>query len=329
MKVKSMPGMTVRRSAAARKAWHGTPRIWRPAAGALAIGLAVTLAACSSSSGSSGSAGTTSKVVATYPGVKEDVALHNAVPTQYSSHGVKIAVFNDWPPDEFLQNNQLTGWSVDLAQAMAAVLNLKFTYTPTSFDAVLPGIQNGRFDAGFASFGITPQRLQVLSFIPERSDGETYAGLKTANLDITSLSQLCGHSVAVLTGAFDYQYLLSESASVCTAKGNKAITLDQYTTQTGAELAVLSGRAQLTAGGSADLGYMVRQQPKMALSTLVVNPVYNCIGVRKGDKLGTDLADALQQLINDGVYQQIMKKWGVGGLVSKGMLATQSDPDPH
>jgi ABC-type amino acid transport substrate-binding protein len=74
---------------------------------------------------------------------------------------------------------------------------------------------------------------------------------------------------------------------------------------------------------------MVRQQPKMALSTLVVNPVYNCIGVRKGDKLGTDLADALQQLINDGVYQQIMKKWGVGGLVSKGMLATQSDPDPH
>ena len=276
-----------------------------------------------------GRARRTKPVVATYAGVKEDVALHNAVPAQYRSKGVKVAVFNDWPPDEFLQNNQLTGWSVDLAQAMAAVLNLKFTYTPTSFDAILPGIQNGRFDAGFASFGITPQRLQVLSFIPERSDGETYAGLKTSNLDITSLSQLCGHSVAVLTGAFDYQYLLAESKSVCTAKGNKAITLEQYTTQTAAELAVLSGRAQLTAGGSADLGYMVRQQPKMALSTLVVNPVYNCIGVRKGDKLGTDLADALQQLINDGVYQQIMKKWGVGGLVSKGLLATQSDPDPH
>ena len=329
MKVKSMPGMTVRRSAAVRKAWHGTPRIWRPTAALLAMGLAVTLAACGSSTGSSGSTGTASKVVATYPGVKEDVALHNAVPANYRSNGVKIAVFNDWPPDEFLQNNQLTGWSVDLAHAMAAVLNLKFTYTPTSFDAVLPGIQNGRFGAGFASFGITPQRLQVLSFIPERSDGETYAALQTSNLDITALSQLCGHSVAVLTGAFDYQYLLSESKSVCTAKGSKPITLDQYTTQTEAELAVLSGRAQLTAGGSADLGYMVRQQPKMALSTLVVNPVYNCIGVRKGDKLGISLADALQQLINDGVYQQIMKKWGVGGLVSKGMLATQSDPDPH
>ena len=91
----------------------------------------------------------------------------------------------------------------------------------------------------------------------------------------------------------------------------------------------MSGRAQLTAGGSADLGYLVKQQPKMQLSSLVVNPVYNCIGVRKGDKLGTDLANALQQLVDDGAYQKIMKKWGIEGLVSKGMLATQSDPDPH
>jgi polar amino acid transport system substrate-binding protein len=311
-----------------RQARHGTPPILRAVAGALVVALAVGVSACSSSS-SGGTTGTTAKVVATYPGVKEDAALHNAVPAQYRSSGVKVAVFNDWPPDEFVSNGQLTGWSVDLAHAMAAVLNLKFTYTPTSFDAVLPGIQNGRFDAGFASFGITSQRLQVLSFIPERSDGETYADLKSSHIDITSLSQLCGRSIAVLTGAFDYQYLLSESKAVCTSKGKKAISLQQFTTQTEAELAVLSGRAQLTAGGSADLGYLVKQQPKMQLSSLVVNPVYNCIGVRKGDKLGTDLANALQQLIDDGVYKKIMQKWGIEGLVSKGMLATQSDPDPH
>jgi polar amino acid transport system substrate-binding protein len=323
-----MPGTTVRTSTAGRKPWQSTPRILRPAAGALVVALAVGASACGSSNNSSSTSGTTA-VVATYPGVTQDVALHNAVPAHYRTDGVKVAVFNDWPPDEFLVNGQLTGWSVDLAHAMAAVLNLKFTYTPTSFDAILPGIGNGRFDAGFASFGITPQRLQVLSFIPERSDGETYVALKSNHIDITALSQLCGRSVAVLTGAFDYEYLLAESASVCTSKGKPAIALDQFTTQTAAALAVLSGRAQLTAGGSGDLGYMVKQQPKFALSTLVVNPVYNCIGVRKGDKLGQVLADALQQLINDGVYQKIMKKWDVGGLVRKGLLATQSDPNPH
>jgi polar amino acid transport system substrate-binding protein len=302
----------------------------RPVAVALAAALALVISACSSSSSSpSSTTSSAAAIVATYPGVTEDTALHDATPAQYLANGVKVAVFNDWPPDEFLQNGQLTGWSVDLAHAMAAVLNLKFTYIATSFDVILPGIGNGRFDAGFASFGITPQRLQVLSFIPERSDGETYAALKSSHIDITALNQLCGKSVAVLTGAFDYQYLLGESKTVCTSTGKPAISLKQYTTQTAADLAVISGRAQLTAGGSGDLGYLVRQQPAMALSSLVVNPVYNCIGVRKGDKLGTILADALQQLINDGVYQKIMAKWGVGGLVSSGLLATASDPNPH
>jgi polar amino acid transport system substrate-binding protein len=325
-----MPITAARRSTAAR---HGASPSMRVVAGAVTVALAAAISACSSSSSSSSSASTSpssaaaAPVVATYPGVTEDVALHNATPAQYRANGVKVAVFNDWPPDEFLQNGQLTGWSVDLAHAMAAVLNLKFIYTPTSFDAILPGIGNGRFDVGYASFGITTQRLQVLSFIPEDSEGEGYAALKSSGINITALNQLCGRTVAVLTGAFDYQYLQGESKTVCTSAGKAAITLQQYTTQTAADLAVLSGRSQLTAAGSVDLGYLVSQQPKMALSTLVVNPVYNCIGVRKGDPLGTVLADALQQLINDGVYKQIMTKWGIVGLVSKGMLATASNPN--
>jgi polar amino acid transport system substrate-binding protein len=330
-----MPITTARRSTEARRARRGTARSMRLVGAALTVALAAAISSCSSNSSSTTSSTTSTSssgaaaIIATYPGVTEDTALHNATPAQYRTNGVKVAVFNDWPPDEFLQNGQLTGWSVDLAHAMAAVLNLKFTYSPTSFDAILPGIQNGRFDAGYASFGITPQRLQVLSFIPEDSEGEGYATLKSKNIDITALNQLCGRTVAVLTGAFDYQYLQGVSKSDCATAGKPAITLQQYTTQTAADLAVMSGRAQLTAAGSVDLGYLVKQQPTMALSSLVVNPVYNCIGVRKGDQLGTLLAGALQQLINDGVYQQIMAKWGVEGLVTKGLLATASDPNPH
>jgi len=332
-----MPETTDRKSPR-RRTWHLASAGLRPVAAAAAVvALVAGVAACSSSSSSASSAAAASgssspaaaAPAATYAGVSEDSTLHNEVPAQYLSNGVKVAVFNDWAPDEFVQNGQLTGWSVDVAEAMSAVLGVKFSYTPTSFDVILPGIQNGRFDAGFASFGITPQRLQVLSFIPERSDGETYASLASGHVDISSLPQLCGKTVAVLTGAFDYTYLQGESKTVCTSAGKPAISLQQYTTQSAADLAVISGRVQLTAGGSGDLSYLVKQQPKLALSSLVVNPVYNCIGVRKGDKLGTVMASALQDLINDGVYQQIMTKWGIKGAVSKGMLATAANPDPH
>lgn len=244
---------------------------------------------------------------------------------------MKVAVFNDWPPDEFLsKSGALEGWSVDLANAMSTVLGVKFTFAPTSFEVILPGIQNGRYDAGFASFGITPDRLKVLDFIPEITVGSVFASLKSSNLNVTKIADVCGHSVAVLTGAFDYQELTKLSKTDCTTKGQQPIDLKQFTTQSAAELAVESGRVEMVYAGSTTLGYLTKQKSNMTTSSLVVDPVYDCIGVRKGDPLGKSLADALQKIIDTGAYKQIMDKWGLtNGLVSKGVVATASNPNPQ
>lgn len=306
----------------------------------------VALSACSSSGGSGGtsSAAPAANVDTSAPSgtgsaapastgssaqaLTKDAALYKQVPAKYKQNGVKVAVFNDWPPDEFMNNGTLEGWSVDLAHDLSTLLGVKFSYTPTSFDAVLPGIQNGRFDAGFASFAPTSDRLKVLDFIPERSDGTAYASLKSSNITITKLSDICGHSVAVLTGAFDYQYLTKANSTTCKPQNKPAIQLKQFTTQSAAQLAMTSRRVQVVAAGSATLGYLAKQDPQITVSKFVANPLYNCIGVRKGDPLGKVLADGMQKLIDMGVYKQVMDKWGVGNLypVTKGMLITESDP---
>jgi len=254
--------------------------------------------------------------------------LHSKVPAKFVSSGVKVAVFNDWAPDEFMANGQLTGWSVDLAHAIASTLGLKFTYVPTSFDAVLPGLQNGRFDLGFASFAPTAQRMQVLSFIPERSDGTAYASKASSHLSITKVSDLCGLTVAELTGAYDYTYLTGVSKSTCVAKGKKAITLDQFPTQTAAQLAVTSGRVQLVAAGSATLNYWAKQTGGLSVSKFIANADYNCIGVSKTNPLGNIVAQAMQQLIKTGVYKTIMAHWGLATAdpVTRGMFITAKNP---
>jgi polar amino acid transport system substrate-binding protein len=68
----------------------------------------------------------------------------------------------------------------------------------------------------------------------------------------------------------------------------------------------------------------------MTVSTLLSNAVYNAIGVRKDDELGASLRDALQVLIDDGTYETILTKWGVGGqgLLTGAVLATEADPNP-
>lgn len=315
-----------------------TPRRgWRAITVALAAtAAAISLAACSSSGTTSGGGrstaaanpGASNATTSSGGAISQDSTLAAEVPSKYKQSGVKVAVFNDWPPDEFVNNGSLTGWSVDLAKDLSTLLGVKFSYTPTSFDAILPGIQNGRFDAGFASFAPTSDRLKVLDFIPERSDGTAYASLASNNITITQLSDICGHTVAVLTGAFDYQYLTKANTSTCGPQHKSNIELKQFTTQSAAQLAMTSGRVQLVAAGSATLGYLAKQDSKITVSKFVANPLYNCIGVRKGDPLGKALADGMQKLIDLGVYKQVMEKWGVGNLypVTKGMLITEANP---
>lgn len=288
------------------------------------MSLAAGLALSTTVVAAGGSAGAASY----YGNVKEVASLHSQVPAKFVKSGVKVAVFNDWPPDEFINNGQLVGWSVDLAHAIAKVLGVKFTYIPTSFDAVLPGLQNGRFDLGFASFGSTTQRLAALNFIPERSDGTAYASLKANNMNVKTISDLCGKSVAELTGAYDYTYLTGISQTTCVAKGQQPITLQQFPTQAAAQLAVTSGRVQFVAAGSATLNYWAKQTSTISVSTLIANAVYNCIGVKKNSMLGPLTAKALQVLITDGTYKKIMAHWGLATAdpVTRGMLLTASNP---
>jgi len=255
-----------------------------------------------------------------------DKKLHDALPDEYQKNGVNVAVFNDWPPDEFVENGELKGWSVDMAKAMAERLGVEFKFQPTSFDVIIPGLVSKRFDAGFSSFGVTEERLKALDFVAQRREGTAYASLIGKDYNIASEKDLCGHSVAVLTGAWDYQYLTKASDEQC--KGAKPIDLQQFTTENNAELAVSSGRVELVAAGSAKLQYLAKQTGKFQVTTFVSNAVYNGIGVRRGDKLGPVLRDALQAMIDDGSYKELMTKWGVAGagMLDKAVLSTADNP---
>lgn len=257
-------------------------------------------------------------------------ALHDALPATYRDGGVKVAAFNDWPPDEFVENGELKGWSIDMAKAMSERIGVPFEITGTSFDAIIPGLVSKRFDAGFSSFGVTPERLQSLDFIPQRMEGTAYAFPAAKSYEIDAEDDLCGHSIAVMTGAWDYQYLLKVSKATCVDAGKPPIDLQQFTTQNAAELAVSSGRVEMVGAGSAKLMYLAKQTGKFKVSTLISNAVYNGIGVRSGDPLGPVLRDALQAMIDDGSYRTILEKWGVnGGLLQKAVLIDQANPNPE
>jgi len=258
---------------------------------------------------------------------QEIKALHDALPAAYQKNGIKVAVFNDWAPDEFVgDDGKLEGWSVDIAHAIEDRLGVPFTFEGTSFDAVIPGLQSKRYDAGFASFGTTPDRLKVLDFVAQRKIGTSFAYPTDSTLDLKTPEDACGLTVAVMNGSWDAQLLDKLNTTTCK---DKPITLQPYATQPQAELAVRSGRAQATVAGSAKLAYMAKQTGQMKVSPLTLQAVNSCIGVRKGDPLGQVLTDAIQSMIDDGSYEKIMAKWGLddGGMLKQAQLVTEAHPD--
>lgn len=253
-------------------------------------------------------------------------ALHDALPQEYKDNGIKAAVFNDWAPDEYQDaDGQLKGWSVDIAKEMEQRLGVTFTFEGTSFDAIIPGLQSKRFDAGFSSFGTTAERLKTLDFVSQRRIGTSFAYPKDSALDIKSAADACGLTVAVLNGSWDIGLLEKLNANECK---DKPVVMQTHGTQAQAELAVRSNRAQATVGGSVKLAYMAKQTGDLKVSDLVLSPVNSCIGVRKGDPLGQVLTDTIQSMIDDGTYEKIMAKWGLNdsGMLTKALLITEENP---
>lgn len=253
-------------------------------------------------------------------------ALHDALPQEYKDNGIKAAVFNDWAPDEFLDSDgQLKGWSVDIAKEMEERLGVAFTFEGTSFDAIIPGLQSKRFDAGFSSFGTTAERLKTLDFVSQRKIGTSFAYPADSKLDIKTAADACGLTVAVLNGSWDLGLLEKLNANECK---DKPVTMQTHGTQAQAELAVRSKRAEATVAGSVKLAYMVKQTGDLKVSELVLSPVNSCIGIRKGDPVGQVMTDAIQSMIDDGTYEKIMAKWGLkdSGMLTKALLITEENP---
>lgn len=252
--------------------------------------------------------------------------LHDALPQEYKDNGIKAAVFNDWAPDEFLDaDGQLKGWSVDIAKEMEDRLGVPFTFEGTSFDAIIPGLQSKRFDAGFSSFGTTAERLKTLDFVSQRKIGTSFAYPMDSKLDIKTAADACGLTVAVLNGSWDLGLLEKLNAEECK---DKPVVVQTHGTQAQAELAVRSKRAEATVAGSVKLAYMVKQTGDLKVSELVLSPVNSCIGVRKGDPIGQVMTDAIQSMIDDGTYEKIMAKWGLNdsGMLAKALLITEENP---
>ncbi len=257
--------------------------------------------------------------------VATDPALAAKLPEHIAKAGTLVVASDSaYAPWEYLSETDgqtPEGIDVDLAKAMAKTLGLRLDWRTAEFASILPSL-GAKYDLGISAFTITNERMNAVNFVSYFLSGNLWV-VRAGNPARFDPKDICGRVLALQSGSY-YERTVQESSEACVAAGKKAVEILPFSAQTEALTRVATGGADATISGNSVMGYAVERSNgrletlKPAPGTFTDTDV-NGIAVSKKDKQLTDLtADVINKLIENGVYGEIFKLWGVNdGIIPK------------
>lgn len=278
-----------------------------PAPQLLAASAALLLALSACGSASDGSA--TKKG----DGNTDDPA--SLVPEEVVQRGyITVGADASYPPIGFIGDDGTTieGLDSDLAEAMGEILDIEFREQNSSFDAIIPGLQGEKFDIGMSWMNDTPERREVVDFVNYSEDGTSILIPADSKKKPESLDAMCGMRIAVQKGTAQQTDATAQS-DTCKSAGEEKITVQTYPDQTAANLALDSGRADLTLADTPIVAWQEKQtHGKLEVVGEPYGKVHHGVAVPKDSELTLAIGAAMQELVDNGDYQDILDKWDMG-----------------
>lgn len=280
--------------------------------GAALSTVSLLLVACGSSGTSTSSSSSSTSSVAISAATKV-ASVAAEVPSAVASKGtLTVAADATYPPNEFIAPDGTTviGMDADLATALGQVMGLNMKVTNVTFDAILPGLSSAKYDLGMSSFTDTKERENTYDFV-------TYFSVKTAFFikaggpTINTLDDLCGHHVSVEKGTTQQDDSTAQDMK-CKNAGKSGVDVQVYPDQNATNLALSSGRADVSMADAPVAVYVVQQSNgQFKLTGQQYGPFPYGIAIPKNNGMAKPILDAVKELIKDGIYTQILTKWGV------------------
>ncbi|AZA11318.1 ABC transporter substrate-binding protein [Corynebacterium gerontici] len=243
------------------------------------------------------------------------------VPKDIKERGVLSAGTNPpFAPFEFRDSSHtIIGVEMDLMEAIASTMGLKFQPKEQDFSLILPSISSGSVDVGASGFTDTEERRQNYDFVDF-----LYAGVQWGQQagDNISRENPCGLSIAVQRTTVSETDDVRPLSDKCVSEGKEPIEVLSYDTSDAAATALVLGRADAFSADSPVLAWAVtRAEGKIEATGEIFDAAPYGFAVPKGSPLGPAVAAALQHLIETGEYQRILSQWGIhDGLVDSALI---------
>jgi polar amino acid transport system substrate-binding protein len=222
-------------------------------------------------------------------------------------------------PFEFTRAGALTGFDIDLANAVAKEMKLEPAPQNMQFSGLIPALQGGRIDLINSAMYITPARSAQVDFVPYLRVGDRIIVQQSNPAKITGRDDsLCGKNVAVTLGGIEETYARAD-AKRCTSEGKPAPNVMTLPTAQDAALTLRQGRADAIYNSTPGTVQLLTEVPN---TYKAVGPEFEqttTIGfaVSKGNTaMAAALKDALAKVVMHGTYGQLIAKWKLPASVS-------------
>ncbi|QCB95949.1 transporter substrate-binding domain-containing protein [Arthrobacter sp. PAMC25564] len=213
-------------------------------------------------------------------------------------------------------NKTPVGNEVDLAVALAESLGLEADIVPTAWADWPLGVDSGKYEAVISNVTVTEERKLKFDFASYREDKlGFYAKADSAIGKVETAADVAGKRVIVGSGT-NQEAILLRWDEENKKNGLKPVEFQYYDDDSASQLALQSGRADLTFGPNATAAFKAASDAKTKLVGLVDGgwPLKANIAVtsKKDNGFAAAAAAGLNHLIEDGSYAKILDRWGLG-----------------
>lgn len=243
---------------------------------------------------------------------------------------VRVATEGAFPPfNATAPDGTLIGFEPDMCAEIGRRQNLKMIMIPQAWDGIIPGLNDGKYDAIADGLSITPKREEVIAFSrPYTVSASSLTVLKNgplANMPGTGTSIALGDEAAAKeAAAIMAKALAGKTIAVQTAtvqadflerhlKG--AVTVRAYPTGPDTYLDLKNGRVDAVLSSITNsASFINRSRGELILSgyrfTGGVLGRGNAFGLRKSDpELKAKIDAGLNSMIADGSLRALAMKW--------------------
>jgi polar amino acid transport system substrate-binding protein len=213
------------------------------------------------------------------------------------------------PPLQYVDSaGALKGMRIELGTEIAKRLCLKPEYIKIEFDAMVPGLQGGRWDMINTGIFFTPARVKLMYMIPYEAQA---ISISIANKDkgkIAKVEDLAGKTIGVEIGGFEESKTKALAADL-RAKGLPDLTVRTFDTFAVAYQALKAGQVDaVTSIDGVAKSYQDKGDFVRAISGLYPAPVALAF---KNKELALAVKGILDDMRKDGSYDKLFAAYGV------------------